>query len=316
MAYGFIDITPSTGADAMYQFKTLLVAQGWVVLSSGDGLAAYSAVSDVITSGNSGANGWANNGAWVRITSPDAQIEFTMQRGFSNSVWRVKYSRNDKFTQNQDGGASPPDASHTPYATDQQILAGAGTDAVPSYTYSLLGSDGQYRFKAGADDASPYTFYWVTNVVGTASTSHCWLLDACTQLDPADAEPYVHYIANSGALFYAQLESTSVGPLSFYPSAAPSVFGRYPCLTLEATNVVFPTASGSNPITKKDDLAAIWVGRRAATQTYPGYKGKLTMMRWSGTARSSCTPVSEVTASDLISFGDVVLPWGGTLPTV
>jgi len=73
MAYGWYHGTPATGAEAFYQLKELLKAQGSSVLMSGDGLALYSAVGDVITGPGAGANGMANTRAWFRVQLPNGK---------------------------------------------------------------------------------------------------------------------------------------------------------------------------------------------------------------------------------------------------
>src|SRR3990172_4710338 len=127
MGYAWNHSSPATGAVAMYDLKELLKAQGWSVVMSGDGLAVYSAVGDVITGGGVGANGMANTRAWFRITDPAGVKELTIQRGTLNYTYRIKFSYAAKFT----GGA--PDPDQTPSATDEVIVEGGGTDAAPSY---------------------------------------------------------------------------------------------------------------------------------------------------------------------------------------
>lgn len=116
MAYTFlVNQTPATGAVAMYQLISTLMTAGWLKKMDSDGT-TYSATGVQITSGASGTNGLGNNNAWVRLQSPttnggtivDQTREITIQRGSSDTGWRIKYSAHGKFV----GGV--PNAISTP----------------------------------------------------------------------------------------------------------------------------------------------------------------------------------------------------------
>ncbi len=114
-----------------YDIKTELVASGWTVEASGDGLALYGASSDVITVRGDGAGG-VNTLAWVRLSNPDGreicgQAIDGFTAAFDTAVRiRWKYSFAGGFT----GGT--PSATQVPSATDEGVFAGSGTDAAPA----------------------------------------------------------------------------------------------------------------------------------------------------------------------------------------
>lgn len=184
-----INGVPATGSVAMYQFKEVLKAAGWTVVSSSDGT-TYNAAGDQITSGAAGANGMANNSAWFRIRSPGSSPrELTIQRGTTNRVWRIKYSRLDQFT----GGT--PGATQTPSATDQVVVRGGGTDAAPTF-YTLHTTDGTYRWDVVAETerldgrlGSAYGF-WARSTLTAGDAARTALC-----LEPLDPSSYVE--ANS-----------------------------------------------------------------------------------------------------------------------
>ena len=187
VANSSVNLTPTTGAWALYYLKEALKQAGWSVLSSGDGLAAYSAVGDILTSGNSGANGVGNTRAWFRIRTPAGVggREFIFQRGTANTTGRYKISHSAGFT----GGA--PGTLVTPSATDEAIYLGGGTDAAPSYGTAFQ-TDASYKLHIGTDNAAPYDVYMSQVTFGGATASMWWFLTMATGSYPAgDVAPYV-----------------------------------------------------------------------------------------------------------------------------
>lgn len=150
----------STGAEAIFVLKTTLKNAGWTVVSSGDSL-TYDSGADIITHAGSGAGGMANTRAWFRIQEPNGEREFTIQRGTTNLVWRVKYSTALKFV----GGS--PNATTTPTAGDGQILMGGGSDASPTYS-TWFGADGAYMYHVVAQTEP------LSNGIGAAYGFHAW----------------------------------------------------------------------------------------------------------------------------------------------
>ena len=145
---------PATGAVAMWRVISMLVAAGATKVADSDGT-TYSAVGTRVTSGASGAQGLGNTNAWVRLQLPGGR-ELTIQRGASNTVWRVKYSASAYFT----GGS--PGATQTPSATDEAIRCGGGTDASPTYL-SWFATDATYKLYGGAGGAADG--FWFATVL-------------------------------------------------------------------------------------------------------------------------------------------------------
>lgn len=182
-----VNLSPATGAVAMYIFKEFLKQLGWTVQSSADG-SSYSADSDIITSGNSGANGFGNNSAWFCARDPSGLREMVVQRGTGNTTWRMKWSHVARFT----GGS--PSATVPPTATDQQMVA--GTD-VPAYI-TLWAADAGYKLHMGGDTADG-SFWLVAANTGAASTAkqliYTPLLSGSYPAE--DTAPYVVQMANA-----------------------------------------------------------------------------------------------------------------------
>lgn len=151
---------PSSLGAGIYNLIAALVAAGWTIESSGDGLAAYNATGSVFTSGTpsgSGANSWDNSGAWARIRYPASVAggtrELLFVRGSSGTGYAcIALSPNANFT------SGSPSATQAPTASDQQFVLGS-TVAPGSNAQWCNGTDGQTYMNAIADDAAPYNFW-------------------------------------------------------------------------------------------------------------------------------------------------------------
>ena len=321
MAFTFTKSSPSTGSVAIYELKERLKSAGWTVLSSSDGT-TYNSGGDQITGGGSGANGMANTNAWFRIRDPGGVASFIFQRGTTNVLWRIKYSRSAGFT----GGS--PSATQTPSATDENTFWGGGTDASPTFG-TLFSTDGTYRWNVGADNAAPYGWWAGSFPIGGGNPLTALVYEPVTGAEATDSSKYVFYIASStagaspflyaaGGLSTEAFASNTHAIYGYVPSAGTGAFTTFPALALYVANggtVVAPTGLGTNPITTKDESFPIVFARRAA---FPpsAYKGVSTLMKWCGTTRATGDTLTVSTSRDRIVYRDVSLPWDGTVPTV
>jgi hypothetical protein len=310
MAYAFHHSTPATGAEAYYNFKELLVAQGWTVLSSGDSL-TYFPASDGITHGGAGAGGLANTKAWFRIQDPAAAKEFTFQRGTTNVIYRIKFSPSGGFV----GGA--PSATVTPLAVIEAIVKGGGTDAAPTYA-AVLGADGGvYRFNCAADNAAPYAFWATSFPTGGGVVNGALIFEGLSDTAPGEVEDTA--ILAGTSLSKSTIAGESISFFAFYPTAGvPATWQSYSGLvyyTLAGPAEVIPSSIVVNPITGKDEIFPILLMRRSAIAN-PGYKGRLAMTKWAGPVRVTGDTLSAAGARDYIVQSDVILPWDGSVPAV
>ena len=295
-----------TNWNLLYRFKTLLISAGWVGKASGDGLSAFSSSSDILTSGNSGANGFGNSLAWIRLQSPDTQREFVFQAGE-----RIKYSRAAKFT----GGS--PSATVLPTATDEQFLI--GTTGAPA---SWFNTNNTYRWVAGADNAAPYGFYsmaWPFDT--TIASSKC----AVIIFDPlvtgsyhaSDADPYVLVCGAPGT---NRAQTAGLGASSFAWYAAGLTGATWQAVqpqlyyNTNASVSMIPSGGSTDPWRgKRISMPLVW-GRYAIAATPPtGEKGVSKLIKWNSIAMSGGQGVGLNSARDRICFDDINLPWGGQL---
>lgn len=303
------ETTPADASAAMLDSKTMWKAAGWTIEESSDGT-TYNASGDEITHAGSGAGGMANTKAWFRMSN--GGVEYTVMRGTIDYQYRIKCSPLATFS----GGT--PGATQTPTATDEKVLLGAGTEGTPTYETLFPTVGGTYRLKGGADSTSPD--FWVGCFpTGGGTQSHAFLHESLDAVEPTDGAPF-HTICGNAALsktnLTAETESGSnVRSLATVAAVTPATWDVIPAHSLEAVGQSVPTGLPVNPITGNDESFPIMYMRRAAIAN-PGYKGVGSFMKWLGISRTTGDTLTLSTTRDRIVFGDVSLPWQGTVPTV
>ncbi len=189
----FTDVnnTPADGSEAMFIWKELMKSAGGTIPRSSDGT-TYNAGGDQITIPGAGAGGMANNSAWFDIVLPDGR-EWSVQRGTTNLVWRVKVSALDNF-----GGGSPG-ITQVSSAADEQVLKGAGTDAAPTFA-TLFAADGTYRWHCIArDDLTGPVGNEVMPFWAFATVTATGLLRTAWMQEPMDVNSYPALVGTRAA---------------------------------------------------------------------------------------------------------------------
>jgi len=341
MAHSFsTNNTPANGSLAVYLFLSTLVAAGWTKTRDSDGT-TYSATGVQVTSGASGANGLANSNAWFVLRAPAVsgqQRSICLQRGTSNTVWRIKYSYSAGFV----GGS--PSGSQVPSATDEVTICGSGTDAAPGFA-TALPADGGYRFNAcGGDSTIGYGFYWLTFKNADATTFQmAFMLDvlASGSYPSADADPAIMYFdtTSTNTLFAVmklpyQMAGTAQARGYYKPSGIitwTSVICAYYTDDWQASSFSLAGASeqgagntlGTNSWTSKDDVVPVPYGRPKDLASYGpactafGWKGFGSLMKYVTNTRSNMDTLSvDLGTKNYIWFNGSALPWDGSTPTI
>ena len=345
MAYNFsVNNTPATGAVAMFQLVTALVAAGWSQVDSGDGLSLHSA--GAVTSGASGASGLGNSAAWVRMAAPavSGQVrELVFQRGTTNDRgWQIKYSASALFS----GGS--PTFSLAPTSTDEVYMIGAGTAATPLASWFPV--DGGFRWHiACGGSAEFYSFNAFAVLTGSTSLQNGLFLDvmATGSYPSADVDPAVMYVsaiaASSVGYGYQQtfgflggIMTTTTNPAdgrawlgatSLAQASLVSNNQRVAMIPYGHTSgsIVGGTLStGTNPFTSKDSLLPAWWVRQGASVAPVGVKGASTLFSYGSVIRNSMDTADTVGTKDKVFIGGANLastqniwaPWSGVSPTI
>lgn len=308
------------GAGAFYALKELLKTAGWTVMSSSDGT-TYNAGGDQITGNGAGAGGMNNNYAWFRIRQPGANArEVTFQRSTVTNAWRIKYS----------GGPSTgfvtgtPGATQTPSASDEQVVAGGGTDAAPTFTQQFDTPDTGWKFNAAANNAAPYSFYWWTHLNGVGQVRTFGMLDTLlvgSEL-PGDVDPTVLYTDtfNTSILqgSMAGIYGTNMKAWMAKGLGGAGWVEVKPAYILIGVSVGFPASMGQDVYTTKDQFAP-WLYIRPSNQAPPyGIKGVSSICRWQGVQRGCFDTFNESGSKDYLSLSGtaaaswVAVPWNGS----
>ena len=292
-------------SEGMYQLKEFLKTWGWTVQGSGDGGANWS---------NAGVD-WVTSGtvmntlrAWYRIRDPGNLREFTVQRGSTSGAYRVKYSAVDRFT----GGA--PSATQTPSATDEKVLLGGGTDAVPTYAQLWDSTLGQtncfYHHMVCYDDAmnGVYGFYSFAVATYNATLVSTFICDPiATGSSPAgDTDPCLLICASGNQLSlpmtaYAWHRMNMAGE-RFIPYTS--------CAYYRGSYLFYPGLAGLNPYDGDDNGVPILFGRTYYVESgvnidQKGFAGRI---RWKGSVRLY-PDVVDPTGDAKVIVQSCLLPW-------
>lgn len=304
--------TPATGPIAVYTFIARLIAAGWAKIKDSDGT-TYSSSGTQVTSGASGAGGLGNNSAWVNLRAPSGTREIVIQRGTTDTVWRVTASPTAY-------SSGSPAATVVPSSANSGLLLGGGTDGSPTYATWFAGN-ASYRLHAGADNAAPYGFFFVCYPIGGGNPNAGLVFEPLTGTPPEDTDPTLFHIASAGssAFLAGSIGSTTTTTTTsrccaWLALGLGGAFVTMPAavLLIGGTQVV-PNGLPSNPHNGKDDGVTMFFGRGALLATPNGYKGAATVMKWNGTTRSS--PNTFAGKTRLVA-GDISLPWDGSTDPV
>lgn len=301
--------TPATGPITVYTFISRLITAGFTKVKDSDGT-TYSSSGAQVTGGGTGTNGLGNNSAWVNLRWPSGTRELVIQRGTSDLLWRITYSPTAFST-------GSPAATVVPSSANSSIIMGGGTDGSPTFA-TWFSSNGGYRFHAGADNASPYGFFFVTYPTGGGNPNGGLVFDPLTGTPAEDTDPCVFHIgmAGSSAFLSGSVAATTsssttsrcCGWLAYGLGGAGFVTIPAASLTVGGSTAV-PNGLPSNPHNGKDDGVAIFFARNSGLTSPTGYKGASSVMKWNGTSRSTPNTFASKTR---ICLGDVSLPWDGS----
>lgn len=274
---------PASGGEALYNLKEMLKGAGWTVNGYSDGTTFLnnSAGVDGITTGGSGAGGFDNAAAWIRLTSP-AGNELVFQRGSSSEVNAyIKQSPSSGFTSG--GGATT-----TPTASDQIDLFYSNSTGG-----QLFDTGGTYYMQGGADNANGYGF-WIATYGFSQNIRTGFVMEPLLQTDSSDTAPgrqNLFYLSavNSSTYGLSTVSNINGYSVSFLGSAWVVVPGNY---YKNENNNMFPGEVGSNPYSSTDDRIPIIYAKPnfdGSTYYYPyGYKGQGRLMMWEGITRFLC----------------------------
>jgi len=312
---------PLTGPLAMFSVKTVLVAAGWTVTKSGDGLALYSASGDIITSGGAVAGGLGTTRAYFTVTDPATKVCLSFQT-ISNTTYRVKYSETGVMA----GGS--PNSTTVGSATDEQVLYGAGTDASPTGA-QMLHTDNLYRFHVVANSTAqagsgtyPFWFGGAVNATGVAASF--FGLDGMANgtyntLDVAPRAIITWYVAtgpiatgwvtSTDTAFYARGWVAYGLAAASFKRLAMAVYATQPQTGSWLGAVTGLENLSTGPYATEDQPLPLLLARCLAQGTLPGIKGFCADIKIAtNTTRGYPSTVLNATNA-YVYFGGLALTW-------
>lgn len=328
MAFTFDVNVASQDADGgfhFYRLKEALIAAGWSAVSSGDGLAAYSAVGDVITNGGTGAGGFDNTNAWICLQQPAGGAapyagsrQLVLQVGAGSGLAR-RFNARIVYSLAGTANMAAASATQVPAFTDENIVLGGGSPAAPTFA-QLFQNAALVATTEIVVGASGEFFSFVLLVIPTAlgSVRGMLALDGLTDYVPGDLDPFA-VMASFNARTPTYLENIA------YPEIF-SVFNG----TAAAQNVQMrgnPASSAfagggldyqrENPINSDVDLVRPFYTRPNTVAAPGGWKGISSIFKWRtlNKAIKSTLSVSAPGAMDRIVVDDLVTFWDGSVPT-
>jgi len=307
----------------MYSVKTTLVAAGWTVTKSGDGLALYSASGDIITGGGAVAGGLGTTRAYFTVTDASTKVCLSFQT-ISNTTYRVKYSETGAMA----GGS--PNSTTVGSATDEQVLYGAGTDASPTGT-QMLHTDSLYRFHVVANSTAQasngtFPFWFGCSVILTGVQASFFGLDGMAtgtyhSLDtipraiitwyvaagpsPTDWTPVADTTAYARGWIAYGLGAASFKRLSMFQLSAnsSSLGGPGPSQTMN----ISPYAGA------EDQPLPLLLGRVAGNGTLPGPKGICSDIKMSTHSTRAYPSTILNSTNAYVYFGGLLVQWPETV---
>lgn len=206
-----------------------MIATGWRVLGSGDGLAAFENTGQtgggsgvgtgggyhVINQAGAGANGMSNQtfnvgSSWIRLASPlGAAVyrEYLWVLDFRSGIllddWRLLTTLDNPGFNSGGSAQTAPVAASSHFAlAGNQVLAGTSTDfrawrpsTVPSTMHWILG-----------DVNEEFSFIMITTRGGANAVFSCWGLDQIVNAQPGsnppttdDPDPHIHIVGHTTA---------------------------------------------------------------------------------------------------------------------
>lgn len=289
--------TSSDGSLVFFKLKTQKKAAGWTVVSSSDGT-TYNASSDIITTNLTGAGGLHNASAWFVIREPGGRREWCYQHISTAMLYRVKYSPFARFI----GGS--PSATRVPSATDEQVLAGGGTDASPtggSFFNAVVQRCHVMCNSTPIGGVYPFYFFMTASPGTTEQAGAIWCEPmAPGSYDAGDLDPCIVGAATSGGGIASMVSSGSKAYFAYGTGSQ-----AFATMT-SGVNATFNGTLPANIVNGKFMCGRpLYTATVAATTQPKGYGGTIALK---GSPHNYPTTYNRATDAYVV-LGNLVLPY-------
>ena len=151
---------PSSGSNAMFNFKEALSASGWKISGSGDGVSTYSENGDILTNGAM----LESDGAWFTVVAPDDTRQWSFERKSDNTKWTIKRSK-DGMSGSVNHNTPPVDDRAATLVNNETFFRADGS--VANWLVSVVSgstvdnvSSSWYAFDVAAGGGNVYTILY------------------------------------------------------------------------------------------------------------------------------------------------------------
>jgi len=306
--------TPATGAVAIFELITLLLAAGWVITRWSDATTYTDATGAPLSanpygSGGSGAGNLGNTSAWFTVRASDSSREWLFQREANDQTWTISRSKSGFIV---GGDATTPSTS---------------TDSTDIYTNAAFFSAPPGRLFVSADDANGYG--WRLMVMNTGGGNVRTLIadEPLDAPDPADTDPYLWmgYYDPTGLGLYNSSEQ-----LCTYVYAAGRVYKRFTgvgsnqrvsllALTAYGSGLGAPpqnVSCGGLPSTFNEVPLPIPVSLVGTPSATTGWCGFTRTLRWATVRDRANGQTLDGAPSYWLYAAGLWLPWDSSTPAL
>jgi hypothetical protein len=328
----------ATNGEALFRLKEALKSWGWVVQASSDGTTFSNTpgnLNDQITT----VAKMGNNNAWFVIKEPSTQGRQYGVKHATSTTMIVTYIPLDG-SNNTQAASGAGTATALPTYTTQVALHGTLPNTAASSWFSTAGTA---YFHIGVDDAAPYSFYMISATVGTGlPEGGCWLRDGMLagSYPSADVDPYVNFLGKTNTVTGSS-NALNIRNISYNTGA--TTYNSALCghgylrknlsgetyVSIQATWPSTKTASSVSGAVNVNNfgtdshagriytMPVVWIRGTYNSQAVPvGYKGISSFLRWTMLSRSGGTTLTISSTRDRVIFGDINVPWDGSVPRI
>ena len=302
--------TPASGAVAIFELITLLLAAGWRITRWSDATTYTDATGAPLSanpygSGGSGAGNLGNTSAWFTVRASDSSREWLFQRNASDAAWTINRSKAGFV-----GGS--PAATTLPTATDATALFTAAS--------AFTATPGRLFISADDDDGYGWRLMCIPSGGGNVRTL---LADVpLDSPDPSDTDPYLwvgYYNATGLTVYNASSFNYDYGANLVYKRFGASSNQRAVFVTLSASGNVAPPEGGQGgalPSSGYEVPLPVPVMRTGVPSTTTGWVGFARGIRWATVQGRANGQTLDGTTEYWIYAAGLWLRWDSSTPTL
>lgn len=299
--------------DLWWTMRATLLAAGWTIQGSSDGTTwanngQTAGPYDVLSHSGTGAGGFGNANAWMRIQDPAGLREILIRTvNLSNTyIW---YSKAARFSS---GGS----ATVKPVAADQRIIKGYATEgqAAGCDPYTEYPTMPQRLHCTAFDTPTPegvYAFFvWTSAASGAGNGNYGLFCDGLYGGDCGD-DPCIFFSDYNNSLGGGTTYPLNTNRMWVYSGEPDELWTEAVAAVVRhgGSTPTFPGGCSADPFDGTDPMSTIPIYRYIPTYDRPGFMGKLRYLRWAGVARAYGNTMDLATDCRAYNQGTLLIPY-------